>query len=103
MIGMTSSVLSPNPYLIKQRTSKLFLGYLSLIVIAVISAARQSGPPFHRSPQRNEMNDIDIVAFVVGIERYAQGRWDRSGPCRNAIDISRYLLSIDVAPKKIFM
>ncbi|KJC33347.1 ATP-binding protein [Bradyrhizobium sp. LTSP857] len=34
----------------------------------------------------------DLVAFIVGIERYDQPGWDVPGPCRNAIRMAEYLL-----------
>jgi hypothetical protein len=49
------------------------------------------------------MNEIDIVAIVVGIENYAQPDWNITGPYRNAVDISLYLLSIGTDPKKLFL
>lgn len=45
----------------------------------------------------------DLVAFIVGIERYAQPDWDLPGPCANAIAIAQWLLGIATAPGNIHL
>jgi hypothetical protein len=54
---------------------------------------------FYRSV--GKMNDI--VAFVVGIEKYDQPSWDVPGPCRNALEIAKYLIGIGAKPANIFL
>ena len=45
----------------------------------------------------------EIVALIVGIEKYNQKNWDVSGPRNNAIEIARFLVGIGVHPANIFL
>src|SRR4051794_39256941 len=45
----------------------------------------------------------EIVAFIVGIEKYDQPDWDVAGPCANALAVAGWCLSVDVPPEHIFL
>jgi hypothetical protein len=43
----------------------------------------------------------ETYAFIVGIEKYDQPKWDVPGPCQNAVGMAEWLLSIGTVPGKI--
>jgi hypothetical protein len=45
----------------------------------------------------------DIVALIVGIETYARTGWQVPGPCRNAVQVAKYLVDKGVKPERIFL
>ena len=45
----------------------------------------------------------DLVALIVGIERYDQPGWDVAGPCANAVAVANWLLSIKTPPSNIHL
>jgi hypothetical protein len=45
----------------------------------------------------------DITAVIVGIEKYDQPAWSVPGPCRSALEIADYLISVGTKPANIFL
>lgn len=43
----------------------------------------------------------EVFAFIVGIEKYDQPDWNVSGPCKNALAITQWLISIGVPARNI--
>jgi hypothetical protein len=52
---------------------------------------------------------MSTYAFIVGIEKYDQPKWDTAGPCRNALNVADWLLEIvepgggRVPPENVFL
>lgn len=44
-----------------------------------------------------------VFAFIVGIEKYDQPRWDVVGPCASALAIAKWILSAGVPAQNVFL